>query len=88
MEFGKVMAGSVGYTLTNSGDTAECGRFVRKQFLGRNLATIAVAKMKSELLEKNVRYLTASAKRQNIRSIRVAEKCGITLARETEERLF
>ena len=81
------MTGSVGYTLTNS-DTAECGRFVRKQFLGRNLATIAVVKMKNELLEKNLTYLTASAKRQNIRSIRVAEKCGITLARETEERLF
>lgn len=87
IEVDSTTAGSVGYTMTQS-QTADCGWFVRRGFWNQGLATVAVGQMMQRAFVNGILRLTASVKRQNASSIRVAERCGFLRIHESNERLF
>lgn len=82
------MIGSVGYTRTGP-HSADCGWFLRRRFWGNGYAAEAVRNMVSAALGTGgFSTLTASSRRENHGSIRVAEACGFRRLRETEERVY
>ncbi|WP_291483774.1 GNAT family N-acetyltransferase [Acidovorax sp.] len=87
VEVDSIVAGSVGFTLL-SGDSADCGWFFRKNFWGKGIGTMAVALLVEDAFAKGISKLKASARSQNIGSIRVAEKCGFQRLGEKNGRVF
>lgn len=87
VEVDSIVAGSVGFTLL-SGGSADCGWFLRKNFWGKGIGTKAVALLVEDAFVKGISKLRASARSQNIGSIRVAEKCGFQRLGEKNGRVF
>jgi ribosomal-protein-alanine N-acetyltransferase len=87
VEVDSIVAGSVGFTLL-SGGSADCGWFLRKNFWGKGIGTKAVALLVEDAFAKGISKLRASARSQNIGSIRVAEKCGFQRLGEKNGRVF
>ena len=82
------MVGDVGFTL-RSPSVADCGWFIRKRFWGNGYGPDAVHLMASYALSiPGVEELAASCSRQNAPSIRVMEKSGFSLTRESDNRLW
>lgn len=87
VEVDSIVTGSVGFTLL-SGGSADCGWFLRKNFWGKGIGTKAVALLVEDAFVKGISKLRASARSQNIGSIRVAEKCGFQRLGEKNGRVF
>ncbi len=82
------MVGDVGFTLMDSG-VADCGWFIRRRYWGNGYGPAAVHHLVSYALSnERVRKLTASCSSRNASSIRVMEKCGFSLVRASEHRLW
>lgn len=82
------MIGSSGFTLVEP-NHGNCGWFLRRAYHGQGYATEAVKLLIQHAYHiEGMEVLSASCRKANMSSKRIMEKCGFSLVKESEDRLW